>query len=155
MSQYLEKIKEKLEAIIADSEIFLVDMFVKPTNNFKIYIDGDSGVPINVISKINRTLRNQVDEEPWFPEGDYSLEISSPGVDAPLKFPRQYKKHIGRDLEITFNNSEIPAVTGKLVDISESNVLSIEELVGKKKEIVLHQIALEDIKTAIVQISFK
>lgn len=155
MDQYLDKIKEKLEAIIADSEIFLVDMFVKPTNNYKIYIDGDNGVSINTISKINRTLRNQVDEELWFPEGDYSLEISSPGVDVPLKFPRQYNKHIGRSLEIVFNNPETPAVIGKLLSVSEDRILELEETIGKKKEIKLHNIPLTDIKSAIVQISFK
>lgn len=155
MDQYLDKIKEKLEAIIADSEIFLVDMFVKPTNNYKIYIDGDNGVSINTISKINRTLRNQVDEELWFPEGDYSLEISSPGVDVPLKFPRQYNKHIGRSLEIVFNNPETPAVIGKLLSVSEDRILELEETIGKRKEIKLHNIPLTDIKSAIVQISFK
>lgn len=155
MSQYIEQIKQKLEAIMEGSELFLVDIFIKPTNNYKIFIDGDNGVSINVISKINRTLRNQIDEETWYPEGDYSLEISSPGVDTPLKFVRQYNKHIGRDLEITFNDAEKQPIVGELISVNEETSITLQELVGKKKEIITHEIPFEDIKSAIVQISFK
>lgn len=154
MEQYLDQVKAKLEAIIQDSDYFLVDMKVKPTNNLKIYLDGDNGITISAISNINRALRNQIDEEGWFPEGDYSIEISSPGVDTPLKFIRQYKKHIGRELEIVLNDEAATVVTGKLTGITEE-IIMLEETIGKKKEIKIHEFPLAGIKSAIVQVSFK
>lgn len=154
MEQYLDQVKAKLEAIIRDSDFFLVDMKVKPTNNLKIYLDGDNGITISAISNINRALRNQMDEEGWFPEGDYSIEISSPGTDTPLKFARQYNKHIGRDLEVVLDDEAATTVVGKLVSIAE-DIITLEETIGKKKEIKVHEFPLSGIKSAIVQISFK
>lgn len=154
MEQYLDQVKAKLAAIIQDSDYFLVDMKVKPTNNLKIYLDGDNGITISAISNINRALRNQIDEEGWYPEGDYSIEISSPGVDTPLRFSRQYKKHIGRELEIVLNDEAATTVTGKLISIND-DIIVLEEAIGKKKEIKTHEFPLESIKSAVVQVSFK
>ena len=154
MERYLDQIKIKLDELIKDSDFFLVDLYIKPTNNLKIFLDGDNGITINAISNINRALRNQIDEEGWFPDGDYSIEISSPGVDMPLKFLRQFNKHLGRNLEIILNDEDNTTLIAKLVKI-EGEELFLEETVGKKKEIKPHQINYTAIKSAVVQISFK
>jgi ribosome maturation factor RimP len=154
MDQFIPKIEEKIFTLLTDTSFYLLEVKVKPTNNYKIYLDGDNGISINDIAKINRTLRNQIDEENWFPEGDYSLEISSPGVDKPLQLPRQYNKHIGRDLEVTFLDETKNTIIGKLIEVSP-NAINIEEVIGKKKETIQHIIPFSEIKTAIVQISFK
>ncbi len=39
-----------------------------------------------------------------YPDGDYSLEVSSPGTEEPFKLHRQYVKNIGRDVELTLND---------------------------------------------------
>lgn len=154
MERYLDQIKIKLDELIKDSDFFLVDLYIKPTNNLKIFLDGDNGITINAISNINRALRNQIDEEGWFPDGDYSIEISSPGVDMPLKFLRQFNKHLGRNLEIILNDEDNTTLIAKLVKI-EGEELFLEETIGKKKEIKPHQINYTAIKSAVVQISFK
>ena len=94
-----EKIRAMLNDILEGTDIFLVDFKVKKTNNYKIFIDSDSGLQLEKCIGVNRKLRNQIDELDFYPEGDYSLEISSPGVDEPLKMMRQYKKNIGRKLK--------------------------------------------------------
>jgi len=94
----VEAITELVENLIKDSSYFIYDIFIKPTNNIKIFLDGDDGITINAIAPINRALRNQIEELNWYPEGDFSLEVSSPGIDEPLKFVRQYRKNIGRTL---------------------------------------------------------
>lgn len=146
----VENVTEKVQAIIGDSALFLISVKVKPTNNIKVFVDGDTGVTIESVSKINRTLYKQLEEE-LFPEGDFSLEVSSPGVDEPLLFHRQYKKNVGRKVEVTLADGQV--VEGVLKEVTEDAVL-LEQSVGKKKEIVTQTIPFEAIKHTIVQISF-
>ncbi|MFA6060887.1 MAG: ribosome maturation factor [Taibaiella sp.] len=148
----INQITEKLEALIEGSTLFLVELKVKPTNNIKIFLDGDSGVTIEAVSKINRALYKYIEENELFPNGDFSLEVSSPGVDEPLKFLRQYKKNIGRKVEVTLNEGEQP-VEGTLKEATETEI-TIEEVIGKKKEIKETVIPFSNIKKTVVQISF-
>ena len=92
---------QAIEALVGkiiegNEDVFLVSIRIKPTNNFKIYLDADSGLSIEKCIRINRTLYKTIEEEAWYPDGNFSLEVSSPGVDEPLKMLRQYKKNIGR-----------------------------------------------------------
>lgn len=147
----LEQIKSYLMDLIQDSEIFLIRMDISPKNDVKIYLDGDTGLPINAISRINRSLYQKIEEAGLFEDGNFSLEVSSPGVDEPLVFTRQYQKHVGRSLEVTL---EEQSIVGKLLQIEEDGIV-IEEIIDKKKkETTQHNIPFNLIKKAIVQISF-
>ncbi|HYH15436.1 MAG TPA: ribosome maturation factor, partial [Flavisolibacter sp.] len=84
---------------------FLVEVRIKPTNNIKVFIDGDEGLPLSDIIKYNRALYKQLEEGALFPADDFSLEVSSPGLDEPLKNYRQYKKNIGRSVDIVLNDT--------------------------------------------------
>lgn len=145
------QISKFLEEILTGTDIFLIRIDISKKNDITIYLDGDQGLPIGSISKINRSLYQKIEEAAIFPDGDFSLEVGSPGVDEPLVFERQYQKHIGRNLEIITEEKQI---TGKLLKL-ESSVIHLEEMVNKKKkETLLQEIPFEKIKKAIVQISF-
>ena len=131
---------------------FLVEISVKPTNNIKVFMDADQGAAIDQLSKINKALYKWV-EENLFPNGDFSIEVSSPGLDEPLKLDRQYLKNIGRMVEIVLKNGL--KREGKLISASENEIVIEEETgKGKKKEIIQHIILKEEIKTTKVQIKF-
>ena len=149
--QATEALIEKL--IEGNEDIFLVSVRIKPTNNIKVFLDADSGLSIEKCIKINRALYKTIEEEAWYPDGNFSLEVSSPGVDEPLKMLRQYKKNIGRKLEVTFTDDT--KKEGKLLSADE-NGIQIEYTEGKNKKAVTHikDIAFNEIKQAIVLISF-
>lgn len=152
----LEKVQDWTEEIIGpEAEYFLVSAKIKPTNNIKLYLDGDNGINIDKCIQINRALRTKIDESGIFPEGDFSLEVSSPGIDEPLKSLRQYRKNTGRLVEVTFLNEDEKPKTGKLVAVEDSGI-TIEETTGKGKKAVVHNvdIAFDQIKKTIVQIQF-
>jgi ribosome maturation factor RimP len=131
---------------------FLVEISVKPTNNIKVFVDADQGAAIDQLSRINRALYKWV-EESLFPNGDFSIEVSSPGLDEPLKLDRQYLKNIGRMVEIVLKNGL--KKEGKLISVSENEVIIEAEIgKGKKKEVVQHIILKEEIKTTKVQVKF-
>ena len=150
----IHALEQKLEALIAsDPDLFLVEVRVKPTNNFKVFVDGDQGVSIDRLVQLNRKLYRQIEEEAWFPAGDFSLEISSPGLDEPLKLFRQYLKNRGRFVEVVKQDGT--KVEGKMTEATETEIQVEEEKgKGKKKETVLHSIAMTDIKATKIQIKF-
>lgn len=139
--------------ISAEPDLFLVSVRVKPTNNIKVFIDGDKGVSIDRLVQYNRKLYRQLEEEQVFPNGDFSLELSSPGLDEPLKMHRQYIKNVGRFVEVLEN--EGVKREGKMTDVTETEVV-VEEIKGKgkKMETVIHRIPFENIKTTKIQIKF-
>ncbi len=148
----IEILQKLLHPLLTD-DIFLVDIKIKPTNNIKIYLDADNGLGIEKCIKINRALYKVIEEMGIFTDGDFSLEVSSPGIDEPLKLHRQYVKNIGRSLEIVLNDDS--KQTGKLISVNENEII-IEFTEGKNKKAVVKQltIAFAEIKEAIVLIKF-
>lgn len=163
----LEIILQKTEQLIneilsAEPEYFLVDTSLKPTNNVKVYIDGDKGISIEKCVYFNRLLYKKIDEANLFPPGEFSLEVSSPGVDKPLKLHRQYLKNIGRNIEVTFSDDS--KKEGKLLQAGSQDII-LEQLIVKGKKPLHHHnagaaekqqlvIPFSNIKTIIVQTEF-
>jgi ribosome maturation factor RimP len=148
----IEIVKKILLSKLYD-DIFLVEMKVKPINNFKIYLDADSGLGIEKCIKINRALYKQLEEMAVYPEGDFSLEVSSPGIEEPLKLLRQYVKNIGRSVEVTMQDDSIKE--GTLLAATEDEI-EIEFTEGKGKKAVTTKLSIPfaEIKQTVVQIKF-
>ena len=115
-------------------DVFLVEVKVIPGNNIKVFLDADNGITIEKCIKVNRALYNQIEESELFPNGDFSLEVSSPGVEEPLKLHRQYKKNIGRTVEVAMNDGT--KKEGKLTIVNDDEII-IEEKTGQGKKTVL------------------
>jgi len=149
--QSIEALVQKLIEGVED--IFLVSVRIKPINNIKVFLDSDIGVNIDKCARLNRAMYKVIEEEAWYPEGNFSLEVSSPGVDEPLRLPRQYKKNVGRNVEVTFLDDT--KVEGKMMEANEEGIV-VEYTEGKNKKAVVHtkEIAYSNMKQTIVQVSF-
>jgi len=132
---------------------FLVEVKVKATNNIKVFIDGDNGISIEKCVQFNRQLYKIIENSGLFPTGSFSLEVSSPGVDKPLKLQRQYLKNAGRNVEVLFNDGSVKS--GRLLQVSNDDII-LEETVGKGKKSETRQLVIpfSNIKTTTVQIEF-
>jgi ribosome maturation factor RimP len=152
--QQVLEIEEKVNALLAQHPShFLVEVRIKPTNNVKVFIDADEGLPLSALINYNRSLYRQLEESVLFPDGDFSLEVSSPGLDEPLKLHRQYRKNIGRFVELLMN--DLTRKEGKLTEVTEDGiVVETESGKGKKKEIKQETFLFSDIKSTKVQIKF-
>jgi ribosome maturation factor RimP len=132
---------------------FLVEVRIKPTNNIKVFIDSDEGIILSTLIQYNRKLYKIVEESGLVPPDNFSLEVSSPGLDEPLKNHRQYKKNIGRYVQVTKNDSAV--LEGKLLEANEDEILiETETGKGKKKVVVQQTVLFTDIKTTKIQIKF-
>lgn len=150
----IKAVEQKLEGLLAAHPAhFLVEIRVKPTNNIKVFIDSDEGMPLSGLVDYNRRLYKLIEESGMYPDGDYSLEVSSPGLDEPLKMTRQYKKNVGRYVELQMNDGS--RKEGKLLEATEDGiVVETEEGKGKKKVVKQESILFTDIKTTKIQVKF-
>lgn len=149
------EIRSWVEKSINNPEHFLVDVIVstrKGPKKIMVFLDGDHGIGIDDCASLSRQL-NQFLETKLPEEEPYSLDVSSPGVDHPLKLNRQYPKHIGRKLKVSYTGKQ---TEGRLVEVTpEKVVLETEMGTGKKKVTGREEIPFAEIEKAFVTVSFK
>jgi ribosome maturation factor RimP len=148
-----EQLKVYIEEAIADTNLFIVEIKGIAVKRAMVLLDGDEGVKIEDCARVSRHI-NQKMEEDGLEEALISLEVSSPGVDFPLKFERQYPQHVGRTLAIKLLDGK--EVEGKLLSI-DGAVIAVEEKIkekGKKVSINNISLALSDIAEAKIKVTF-
>jgi ribosome maturation factor RimP len=147
----VKALAEKL--LESEPQYFLVRVNVRPINNISVYVDGDEGVTIEKCVKLNRALYKEIVEKEICKDGEFGLEVSSPGIDEPLLLQRQYIKNIGRVVEVEMKDGR--AFEGKLLAADEKGIEVDEEKgKGKKMEVIKHVLIFDDIKTTTVKIVF-
>ena len=150
------KVEELLQSALDQrKDLFLISFAIGSDNAIKIVIDGDNGVLVDDCIYISRAIEHNLDRE----EEDFSLEVLSSGASSPLVTVRQYKKNVGRDLEIKTNDDQ--KYEGKLVEVDDNSIqlkwkTREPKPIGKGKVTVTKEvtIALENIKEAKVKIKF-
>lgn len=141
------------EMLAGDPQYFLVDVRIGAGNHVKVFLDGDQGITIEKCAAANRHLYRRIVEEGLFPPDDFSLELSSPGLDEPLRMERQYRKNIGRKVEVTLRDGV--RTDGVLLEIGPDGIV-VEETrgKGKKQETLRHVFPLDSVKTTRVRAAF-
>jgi ribosome maturation factor RimP len=134
MSAGIQKtIEDHINTLLQENEdVFLVEVKINAGNNIIVFLDADKGVTIDTCIRINRALYKEIEENGLFPNGDFALEVSSPGVEEPLKLHRQYKKNIGRTVEVFLNDET--KKQGKLTEVTNDQI-TIEEREGKSQKL--------------------
>jgi ribosome maturation factor RimP len=149
------EIERIAKAALEDPGLFIVDVVIsaeKGPRKVLVLIDGDQGVGIDACADLSRAIGKVLDESSWM-EDNYTLDVSTPGVDHPLKLTRQYFKHIGRRLRVKIGEKQ---EEGKLVSVTEEKIVLEQETgSGKKKEVKTIEILFTDIEKAFVLVSFK
>ena len=82
---------------------FVVEVLIsgkKIPKRVLVIIDGDRGITIDDCAELSRALSKEFDERAFFGDENYLLEVSTPGLDHPLKLKRQYHKNTGRNLRV-------------------------------------------------------
>lgn len=115
----------------------------------EVYVDTDNGITADQCAQVNRHLATELDRLNLI-SGRYRLEVSSPGLDRPLKLGRQFIKNIGRQLKIiSSDDSGKNATEGILQNANESTLTLVTRDKGERI------FALNDIQEAYVLPKFK
>ncbi|MDY3338315.1 ribosome assembly cofactor RimP [Riemerella anatipestifer] len=153
-------IKARVETLLNDflserEDLFLIDLKVSAGDDVVVILDGDNGVTLQDCLDASRAIEFNMDRE----EHDFSLQVMSAGLSEPLTQIRQFRKNIGRDLDILLNDSS--KIEGELARVEEDKVVLIlryrkPKEIGKGKVDVEEEkeILLSDIKKALVAIKF-
>lgn len=155
MAEIKEKIEDLVRGYLKDDKVFLVDVQVaggRHARKITILIDSDEGVSIDQCARLSRSLSEELDQMDLM-EGNFFLDVSSPGLDQPLRLVRQYKKNIGRQVKVVTN--EGAEIKGKLKSVSDEGIMLEKKPSKKLKESVEDFIEFEKIKHTKVLISFK
>lgn len=150
-----DEIRRIAEDKLKEPSQFIVDVIISSRNGpqkVMVIVDGDNGITIDDCANISRDLSKVLDELPLLNER-YMLEVSTPGLDQPLKLKRQYKKNIGRKLRVKLQDK---IVEGKLMEATDDKIIVGEEVgAGKDKVIKPVEIQFSEIDKSFVLVSFK
>ena len=135
------KVLDIVKDVLEGSDKYLINIKITPDNRIFVDIDGDNGINIDDCIEVSRAIESQLDRD----EEDFELNVSSAGADSPLKMPRQYRRHVGRELNVTPFDGE--QVEGTLMEADDQHF--VIKIKGKKKESAREvSFAYEDVKTA-------
>jgi ribosome maturation factor RimP len=154
----MDQVEEIRKLVIENlsSDKFVVDVLIsgkKLPKRVMIIIDGDQGVTIDDCAELSRKLSKEFDDRAYFGEDNYLLEVSTPGLDHPLKLKRQYFKNTGRNVKVVRKEN---TTEGKLKEVTDEKIILVQETgTGKKKETKEIEIPFSEIEKTFVLVSFK
>ncbi|MFO7445172.1 MAG: ribosome maturation factor RimP [Ignavibacteriaceae bacterium] len=144
-----EKIINITRETVEKNGFFLVDLIIRGTPKSKVievYIDSEGNVSAEDCALISREINSQLE---GIIEFSYRLDVSSPGVERPLKFFKQYPKNLNRKFELSYiENGETKRLAGKLIAADNEELTFLLNNQDQKK------INFNNIKKAKVLISF-
>lgn len=141
MANRVEEAVEKIaEEILANTDYELVDVeYVKERDWFlRVYIDKEGGIGLDDCQEVSGLLDEKL-EELNIINDHYILEVSSPGLDRALKKEKDFKREMGKLVDITLYKAidGEKMITGKLTGYTK-DIITIDET----REIALKDIAL-------------
>lgn len=152
------EVRTLIDEAIEGTNIFLVDLKISGGNKISVLVDAIGGLPITDCMKVSRGIEHNLDRE----DDDYSLDVSSPGLDKPFKVFRQYEKNIDRSIRILIEDegvfdAKILSVndTDEKISLEIEQIITIGELVEGLKKGDNLELSPDDIKEAKINISFK
>jgi len=141
MNSTKQNILNAAREISEKNNLLLLEVLFRGTEKnrvIEIFIDGEDNLTADDCARISREI-NEVIEKNEFLDSAYRLDVSTPGVDRPLEYLKQYKKHINRKFEVRYKSGENKnSITAKLVKIEEDNLYfySDREQVIKFEDII-------------------
>ena len=143
---------EKIEG----TDYYILEVDIKPGNNIKVELESMGPVSISDCVDISRQIEHNLDRD----AEDFSLQVTSPGLDKPLRDYRQYMKNVGRNLKV--QRTEGSEIEGELIAANEEGVKVFtkrkERVPGKKKKITIEEeveLSYAEIRQAKIKINFK
>lgn len=145
-------VEEKLEG----TDLFVVSVRQSASNEIEVVLDSDTAVGIDACVALSRAVNEAFDRD----EEDFELTVASAGIGQPLQLPRQYRKMVGREVEVVMSDGVKRTGTMKAFT-DDALTLSFDELVaveGRKRRVRMEReetIPLSGIKTTRERLTFK
>jgi ribosome maturation factor RimP len=130
-------VKEVVDDALKGSDQYLVEVKVSSDNKITVEIDCDQGIAIDDCIALTKHIESRLDRD----VEDYELEVGSAGIGQPFKIQRQYRKNIGKEVEVLTKNGK--KLSGILKEAGDDILtLGVEKQVkpeGAKRKITVEE----------------
>jgi len=147
----MEKLREQLLVLVAPVAqkfaLDLVDLELKGSKNnliVRAIVDKDGGIGVDACAALSRALADEFDTRDAIP-GKYRLEVSSPGLDRPLRSRRDFQRHLGREVVVRWRAGEDMAETEGIIHAVGEAEIEIATP-GENRKIPLAELELGKLK---------
>jgi ribosome maturation factor RimP len=140
----IEAIEKLIEPILDGHSVDLVELQLLGRGSrtlLRVYIEEKGGVSLGKCEKVSRAISEMLDRKDSF-ASHYVLEVSSPGLDRPLKTVKDFQRKIGECIEMTMTRNQSEEKIVGIIDSVHDQAVSIR--VGKE----MVRCELESIKLA-------
>jgi ribosome maturation factor RimP len=126
MENIEQKLREMITPLCEDSALFLINLRIHGGGKnrlVKVTVDTETGITLDECKKLTQEINDLFFRKNIF-QGIYRLEVTSPGVEKPLEKPFEFKRNLGRTLEVTYHiDDESHQEEGELYRYSEDNLI--------------------------------
>jgi len=134
----IKQIKDLVIPLLDLEHVDLIDVELKGragSQVLRIFVDTDEGISLDQCAALSRQISDLLDTRDIIP-GRYRLEVSSPGLDRPLKTERDFKRNLGREVKIVYTEDEEEKnIVGIIEDVDNSQVFVNQENSSAKIEL--------------------
>ncbi|MFC8127995.1 ribosome maturation factor RimP [Streptomyces sp. NPDC057302] len=150
-----ERLRELLEPLVSSKELDLEEIEVASVGRkrvLRVVIDSDDGVDLDQIAEISREISEKLDESDAMGDGEYTLEVGSPGAERPLTEHRHYLRAVGRlaKFQLTEGGDDVIA---RILEVDDEGVnLEVPGVKGRKP--TARRLTFDAIAKARVEVEF-
>lgn len=149
-----KQIKKWAEEQLEGTDRFVIHVKVSTDNAINVIVDSDTGVSIDNCIALSRYIEHQLDRD----EEDFELKVLSSGLEFPFSMLRQYKKYIGKRIQLKLENGS--EKKGILQEANNEYIILQEETEKRYKKTIKRitgesvRISMDEIKEAKAVIEF-
>ncbi|MDH6224668.1 MULTISPECIES: ribosome maturation factor RimP [Streptomyces] len=149
-----ERLRELLEPLVTSQGLDLEEIEVEAVGRkrvLRVVVDSDTGADLDQIADVSRALSAKLDETDAMGEGEYTLEVGTPGAERALTEHRHYVRATGR--LVRFQLAEGGELVARILDVDDEGVdLEVPGVKGRKA--TTRRLAFPDVAKAKVQVEF-
>ncbi|WP_329053789.1 ribosome maturation factor RimP [Streptomyces violaceus] len=149
-----ERLRELLEPLVSSQGLDLEEIEVDSVGRkrvLRVVVDSDTGADLDQIADVSRALSAKLDESDAMGEGEYTLEVGTPGAERLLTEHRHYVR--ATDRLVRFQLAEGGELVARILKVDDDGVdTEIPGVKGRKP--TARRLAFDDIVRARVQVEF-
>ncbi|MFE7853637.1 ribosome maturation factor RimP [Streptomyces sp. NPDC057403] len=149
-----ERLRELLEPLVTSQGLDLEEIAVDSVGRkrvLRVVVDSDTGADLDQIADVSRALSAKLDETDAMGDGEYTLEVGTPGAERLLKEHRHYLRAVGR--LVKFQLAEGGDVVARILTVDDEG-LDVEVPGVKGRKATARRLAFQDVEKARVQVEF-
>lgn len=139
-----------IEPAIAALSLDLEDCWIKQVGRrkiVKVVVDGDDGVNLDTVADVSRAIDDLIEQSGVLGGADWTLEVTSPGVERPLTLPRHWRRNVGRNVQVHLSDGR--EALGRIMEFDGATGALLLQVKGANRKF-----NTTDIAKAIVQVEF-